>query len=109
MSAAIQLHTALPLTGGKVGASVAWRKSVDSAVGTIWGLLGVLRRTYGDATRKPILKTSLSYANELHGVAPTTTPSPFTLSPLPEDPAVAAPLALDRLRCILKLLVRLLS
>ncbi|KAG8765579.1 hypothetical protein FRC12_007420, partial [Ceratobasidium sp. 428] len=47
-SAAIRLHATLPFTGGKVGASVAWRKSVDSAIGTIWSLLVVLRRSYGD-------------------------------------------------------------
>ncbi|QRV87275.1 rRNA processing/ribosome biogenesis [Ceratobasidium sp. AG-Ba] len=91
VSAVIRLHTALPLTGGKVGASVAWRKSVDSAIGTIWTLLSVLRRSYGDV------------------IPPTTVPPPFALPVLPEDPATAAPLALDRLRCIANLLAQLLS
>ncbi|KAG9075307.1 hypothetical protein FRC06_010161 [Ceratobasidium sp. 370] len=82
-AAATRLHAILPLTGGKVGASVTWRKSVDSAIGTIWSLLGTLRRTYGD-------------------VFPTTIPPPFTLPRLPDDPAIAAPLALDRLRCMIR-------
>ncbi|KAG8765522.1 hypothetical protein FRC12_007447, partial [Ceratobasidium sp. 428] len=90
-SAAIRLHATLPLTGGKVGASVAWRKSVDSAIGTIWNLLVVLRRSYGDVA------------------PPATTPATFTLPPLPDDPALAVSLALDRLRCITKLLLHLLA
>ncbi|KAG9123358.1 hypothetical protein FRC07_015047 [Ceratobasidium sp. 392] len=90
-SAAIRLHTALPLTGGKVGASVAWRKSVDSAIVTLWRLSGSLRRTYGDIT------------------PPATAIAPFAFPPLPDDPATATPLALDRLRCIISLLLHLLA
>ncbi|KAG8702043.1 hypothetical protein FRC08_003729 [Ceratobasidium sp. 394] len=89
-AAAIRLHSALPLTGGKVGASVAWRKSVDSAIATIRSLLGTLRKTYGD-------------------VIPSTTPPSFPLPPLPDDPAIAVPLALDRIRCMVRLLVHLLA
>ncbi|KAF8603486.1 hypothetical protein BDV93DRAFT_473123 [Ceratobasidium sp. AG-I] len=91
VSAVIDLHVALPLTGGKVGAGVAWRKSVDAAIGTTWKLLGALRRTYSDVT------------------PPATVPSTFALPSLPEDPAIATPIALDRLRCMVCLLVQLLA
>ncbi|CUA77927.1 hypothetical protein RSOLAG22IIIB_06880 [Rhizoctonia solani] len=87
----IRLHAALALTGGKVGAGMIWRQSLDSTMGTIWAVLETLRSTYLDVPR------------------PSTTISPFSFPALPADSALAGPTALDRFRSMICLLVHLLK
>ncbi|CAE6477230.1 unnamed protein product [Rhizoctonia solani] len=88
---AIRLHAALALTGGKVGAGLIWRQSLDSTMGTIWAVLETLRSTYLDVPR------------------PSATIAPFSFPELPADPALAGPIALDRFRSMIGLLVYLLE
>ncbi|CAE6445776.1 unnamed protein product [Rhizoctonia solani] len=87
----IRLHASLTLTGGKVGAGMIWRQSLDSTIGTIWTVLETLRSTYLDVPR------------------PSTTIAPFSFPELPADPALAGPIALDRFRGMIRLLVHLLE
>ncbi|CAE6428872.1 hypothetical protein ACGC1H_000975 [Rhizoctonia solani] len=91
VTSSIQLHATLALTGGKVGAGMLWRQSLDSTMGTIWAVLETLRSTYLDVPR------------------PSTTMTPFSLLGLPPDPALAGPTALDRFCSMIRLLVRLLK
>ncbi|KAG8715851.1 hypothetical protein FRC11_014100 [Ceratobasidium sp. 423] len=91
VTSAIRLHAALVLTGGKVGAGMIWRQSLDSTMGTIWVVLETLRSTYSDVPR------------------PSTTIAPFSFPELPVDPALAGPIALDRLRSMIRLLIHLLE
>jgi hypothetical protein len=51
----IRLHAALFLTGGKVGAGVAWRKSLDFTIGTIWEVILTLRSTYQDVAGRFVI------------------------------------------------------
>ncbi|CAE6454357.1 unnamed protein product [Rhizoctonia solani] len=91
VTSTIRLHASLALTGGKVGAGMIWRQSLDSTMGTIWTVLETLRNTYLDVPR------------------PSTTIVPFSFPELPADPALAGPIALDRFRGMIRLLVHLLE
>ncbi|CAE6463879.1 unnamed protein product [Rhizoctonia solani] len=91
VTSSIRLHAALALTGGKVGAGMIWRQSLDSTMGTIWAILETLRSTYLDVPR------------------PSTIIARFSFPGLPADPALAGPTALDRFRSMTRLLVRLLK
>ncbi|KAJ1308369.1 hypothetical protein OPQ81_004077 [Rhizoctonia solani] len=91
ITSVVRLHASLALTGGKVGAGMIWRQSLDSTMGTIWVVLETLRSTYLDVPR------------------PSTTIAPFSLPELPADPALAGPIALDRFRSMIHLLVYLLE
>ncbi|KAI0650589.1 rRNA processing/ribosome biogenesis-domain-containing protein [Trametes meyenii] len=73
VEACSRLYCVLPLTGGKVGATGLWRKSLDDTIAFAWGALIQLRSTYPDQ----------AYAKA---------------APLAEDPIIGIPLALDRLR-----------
>jgi hypothetical protein len=44
--AASRLYSVLPLTGGKVGSTTLWRKSVDEVVALTWASLQALRTTF---------------------------------------------------------------
>ncbi|KAF8743078.1 rRNA processing/ribosome biogenesis, partial [Rhizoctonia solani] len=90
VTSVIKLHAVLALTGGKVGAGMMWRQSLDSTIGTIWATLSTLRSTYADVPR------------------PSTITTPFSLPELPVDSAVAGPIALDRFRGMIHLLIDLL-
>ncbi|KAF8760082.1 rRNA processing/ribosome biogenesis [Rhizoctonia solani] len=90
VTSVIKLHAVLALTGGKVGAGMMWRQSLDSTIGTIWATLSTLRSTYADVPR------------------PSTITTPFSLPELPADSAVAGPIALDRFRSMIHLLIDLL-
>ncbi|EMD40910.1 hypothetical protein CERSUDRAFT_111496 [Gelatoporia subvermispora B] len=83
VQAASQLYSVLHLTGGKVGAANLWRKSLDDTVNFAWASLMRLRTTY-----KP--------------PAPATTI--LTPGPSNEDPLVAIPLHLERLRAAIRVL-----
>ncbi|KAH7344070.1 rRNA processing/ribosome biogenesis-domain-containing protein [Rhizoctonia solani] len=74
-----------------VGAGMIWRQSLDSTMGTIWVVLETLRSTYLDVPR------------------PSATIAPFSFPELPVDPALAGPIALDRFRGMVRLLVHLLE
>ncbi|TFY69413.1 hypothetical protein EVJ58_g426 [Rhodofomes roseus] len=77
-TAASQLYSILHVTGGKVGAANVWRKSLDDTLGFAWNALACMRKTFQPAA---------------HGQ---------TAPPLSsEDPVVAIPLNLDRLRAAL--------
>ncbi|KEP53056.1 rRNA processing/ribosome biogenesis protein, partial [Rhizoctonia solani 123E] len=91
VTSSIQLHVVLALTGGKVGAGMLWRQSLDSTMGTIWAVLETLRSTYLDVPR------------------PSTTMARFSFPELPADPALAGPTTLDRFRSMIRLLVDLLK
>ncbi|OJT12538.1 hypothetical protein TRAPUB_10939 [Trametes pubescens] len=76
VEASSRLYSALPLTGGKVGAAALWRKSLDDTVAFAWGAFLQLRTTYPN-----------------QAYAAFARPGPST-----EDPLIGVPLALDRLR-----------
>lgn len=46
LSAASQLYAVLPLTGGKVGATNLWRKSLDETLAFGWEAFYCLRTTF---------------------------------------------------------------
>ncbi|KAI9448089.1 hypothetical protein H4582DRAFT_2107490 [Lactarius indigo] len=74
--AASRLYSVLPVTGGKVGSTTLWRKSVDEAMALAWASLHALRTTF--------CKDGLTrYPHQSHQ----------------EDPTVSIPLNVDRLRC----------
>ncbi|KAI9056538.1 hypothetical protein FKP32DRAFT_1599270 [Trametes sanguinea] len=76
VEACSKLYSVLPLTGGKVGASGLWRKSLDDTLAFVWGAFLQLRTTYNDPAYANMARQPLS----------------------PEDPIISVPLALDRLR-----------
>ncbi|KAI0033323.1 rRNA processing/ribosome biogenesis-domain-containing protein [Vararia minispora EC-137] len=86
LEAAAKLYSALPLTGGKVGAAAAWRKEVDETVAFAWAAFASLRTTF-----------------PAHG-----TPRGMQQKMSVEDPAVWVPLNSDRLRCAAVVLAELL-
>lgn len=44
--AASRLYSVLPVTGGKVGSTTLWRKSVDEVVALTWASFHALRTTF---------------------------------------------------------------
>ncbi|KAH9006875.1 rRNA processing/ribosome biogenesis-domain-containing protein, partial [Lactarius hatsudake] len=76
--AASRLYSVLPATGGKVGSTTLWRKSVDEVMALSWASLHALRTTFrkDGSTRCPL--------RQHHS--------------LQEDPMVSIPLNVDRLR-----------
>ncbi|KAH9844088.1 rRNA processing/ribosome biogenesis-domain-containing protein [Rhodofomes roseus] len=84
-TAASQLYSILHVTGGKVGAANVWRKSLDDTLGFAWNALACMRKTFQPAA---------------HGQ---------TAPPLSsEDPVVAIPLNLDRLRAAVRIMCDIL-
>ncbi|KAL5527690.1 hypothetical protein ACEPAG_6491 [Sanghuangporus baumii] len=81
VSSASRLHACLHITGGKVGATTLWRKSVDETIVFCSAALAALRSTYA-TENQPV--------------------------PRQTDPLVSAPLNLDRLYCGVELLCHLL-
>ncbi|KAL5507952.1 hypothetical protein ACEPAH_5570 [Sanghuangporus vaninii] len=81
VSSASRLHACLHITGGKVGATTLWRKSVDETIIFCSTTLAALR---------------FAYATENQPVPPQA------------DPLVSTPLNLDRLYCGVELLCHLL-
>lgn len=75
--AASRLYSVLPATGGKVGSTTLWRKSVDEVMALSWASLHALRTTFRkDASIGPLRQHQS----------------------LQEDPMVSIPLNVDRLR-----------
>ncbi|KAH9045464.1 hypothetical protein EDB85DRAFT_2070270 [Lactarius pseudohatsudake] len=75
--AASRLYSVLPATGGKVGSTTLWRKSVDEVMALSWASLHALRTTFRkDASIGPLRQHQS----------------------LQEDPMVSIPLHIDRLR-----------
>ncbi|KAH9049102.1 rRNA processing/ribosome biogenesis-domain-containing protein [Lactarius hengduanensis] len=75
--AASRLYSVLPATGGKVGSTTLWRKSVDEVMALSWASLHALRTTFRkDASIGPLRQHQS----------------------LQEDPMVSIPLHVDRLR-----------
>lgn len=91
--AACSLYSVLPVTGGKVGSTTLWRKSVDEVVTLTWASLHALRTTF----QKDGL-TSLSVSD------PRTEGSSASVGPFrqhqshQEDLMVSIPFNVDRLR-----------
>ncbi|OBZ65680.1 hypothetical protein A0H81_14314 [Grifola frondosa] len=79
------LYAVLHLTGGKVGATNLWRKSLDDTLGFAWGAFSQMRTTYPDHGSKSSFRDHSK-----------------------EDPIIAVPLALDRLRAAVHVLGHLL-
>lgn len=46
LESASRLYSALPLTGGKVGASNLWRKSIDETIDFGWNAFFAIRSTF---------------------------------------------------------------
>ncbi|KAF9509877.1 hypothetical protein BS47DRAFT_1300928 [Hydnum rufescens UP504] len=88
VQAAADVHSVLHLTGGKVRAAAVWRKSVDSAVTSA----GICLHELTSASRPT--------SSRNHDVG-------FDLPPLPCD-EFSIPLAMDRLKCLVTLLIALL-
>ncbi|KAH9179758.1 hypothetical protein EDB89DRAFT_1841888 [Lactarius sanguifluus] len=75
--AASRLYSVLPATGGKVGSTTLWRKSVDEVMALSWASLHALRTTFRkDGSTRPLRQHQS----------------------LQEDPMVSIPLHVDRLR-----------
>ncbi|KAI0720268.1 rRNA processing/ribosome biogenesis-domain-containing protein [Cerioporus squamosus] len=87
VEACSRLYAVLPLTGGKVNAPNLWRKSLDDTVAFAWGAFLQLRTTSPDG----------GYGNFARP------------APSGEDPVVAVPLALDRLRAAVQVIKDILS
>lgn len=51
VEAASRLYSTLHVTGGKVGASNLWRKSLDDTLAFAWGAFLNMRKTYPSAGR----------------------------------------------------------
>ncbi|KAI9466959.1 hypothetical protein BJY52DRAFT_1141931 [Lactarius psammicola] len=86
--AASRLYSVLPVTGGKVGSTTLWRKSVDEVMALTWASLHALRTTFHkDASIGPFRQ------HQSHQ----------------EDPMVSIPLNVDRLRCAVFTLSSLLE
>ena len=49
LEACSRLYSALPHTGGKVGAAGLWRKALDDTIAFAWGAFLQLRTTYSDS------------------------------------------------------------
>ncbi|KAI0939408.1 hypothetical protein AcW1_004463 [Taiwanofungus camphoratus] len=87
LAAASQLYSIMPVTGGKVGASNLWRQSLDETLSFLWGAFLSLRTTFPSVTGVPVTQQSGSSR---------------------EDPVIAVPLNLDRLRAGVHILCDLL-
>ncbi|KAJ7178937.1 rRNA processing/ribosome biogenesis-domain-containing protein [Mycena filopes] len=83
-STASRLYAVLHYTGGKVGAANLWRKSVDDTLAFGWTSFSALRSTFFVEGRTPQL-------------------------PPGEEPLIAIPLNVDRLRCCVIVLCDLLK
>ncbi|TDL29691.1 hypothetical protein BD410DRAFT_758724 [Rickenella mellea] len=84
LQSASRLNACLHHTGGKVGSSTLWRKSVNEAIAFCWSALAALRTTYPQKGQ-------------------VLTPNDSDV-----DALVAVPLKLDRLRCGITFLLELL-
>ncbi|KAG8961176.1 hypothetical protein FRC03_005682, partial [Tulasnella sp. 419] len=84
------LHAHIHYTGGKVGGSGLWRKSLDSALGTASECIRYLRSTFTRET------TERLHARLDH-------------PPIPQDAVIGIPSSLDRLRCTVLLICTLMS
>ncbi|KAI0750951.1 rRNA processing/ribosome biogenesis-domain-containing protein [Daedaleopsis nitida] len=87
LEASSKLYATLSLTGGKVNAPNLWRKSLDDTIAFAWGAFLQLRTTY----------PTQGYGNIARPEPPV------------EDPIIAVPLALDRLRAAVRILEDLFS
>jgi hypothetical protein len=91
--AASRLYSVLPLTGGKVGSTTLWRKSIDELVALAWASFHALRTTF---QRDGLISSSVSN--------PRTEESSASVGPFrqhqshQEDLMVSIPLNVDRLR-----------
>ena len=92
VAASSRLYAELPLTGGKVNAPTLWRKCLDDTVAFAWGAFLQVRTTYPDRGTSAAFLSVLSGLNVRVVGYGVSRPAPPT-----EDPAVAVPLALDRL------------
>ncbi len=97
-----RLYSVLPFTGGKVGAAVLWRKSVEEILSIGWASLYAIRTTFPNdgLINYPPFQLKQSSAN----VAP-----PKQYQPYKEDATLSIPLNLDRLRCVVLALSDLLT
>ncbi|RPD67014.1 hypothetical protein L226DRAFT_477086 [Lentinus tigrinus ALCF2SS1-7] len=87
VEACSRLYAVLLLTGGKVNAPNLWRKSLDDTIAFTWGAFLQLRTTFADRGHGNIARPA----------------------PSAEDPVVAVPLALDRLRAAVQVVKDMLS
>ncbi|KAI0774417.1 rRNA processing/ribosome biogenesis-domain-containing protein [Fomes fomentarius] len=87
LDACSRLYAALPLTGGKVNAPNLWRTALDSTIAFAWGALMQSRTTFAHQVPVPVVHSS----------------------PPADDPGLAVPLALDRLRVALRVIKDLLN
>ncbi|KAL6305864.1 hypothetical protein BKA93DRAFT_824657 [Sparassis latifolia] len=88
LEVASRLYSVLPTTGGKVGASNIWRKSIDDTLVFAWTALTSIRTTYPST-----------------GCMSTSVTQPGSLG---VDPMVSIPLNTDRLRAATHVLCDLL-
>ena len=92
--AASRLYSVLPVTGGKVGSTTLWRKSVDEVMALTWASLHSLRTTF----RKDGL-TSYPVSNLSTEGSSASIIGPFRQHQShQEDLIVSIPLNVDRLR-----------
>lgn len=93
VQSASQLFSVLHHTGGKVGAATQWRKSMDDTISFAWGSLLSLRTTFSIGTcchkSSLIALLTVAYAGNMKDVHPPV---------ISEDPMIAVPLNLDKLR-----------
>lgn len=101
-----RLYSVLAVTGGKVGAAVLWRKSVDEILSVGWASLYAIRTTFPNDGRSDQLSTISNCAlkQSSANVAP-----PKQYQPYKEDATLSIPLNLDRLRCVVLALCDLLT
>ncbi|KZT13037.1 uncharacterized protein LAESUDRAFT_754063 [Laetiporus sulphureus 93-53] len=87
VEAASKLYSTLHVTGGKVGATSLWRKSLDETLSFAWGAFFNLRRTFPSAGNSQVIPQA---------------------GPSTNDPVILVPLSLDRLRAASRVLCDLL-
>ncbi|KAG9019683.1 hypothetical protein FRB90_011492 [Tulasnella sp. 427] len=78
------LLAGLHLSSGKIAASAAWKKTMEAALTTAHVSLEALRTSYSYSTH--------------------STRAELEVPKLPDDPMIAVPLALDRLRCMMSVI-----
>jgi len=93
LDAASRLYSVIHVTGGKVGASSLWRKTLDETLAFGMNAFWSLRTTF--ATQGMLKSFTKSYnASDNVPTAPVNVSVPPN-----EDPVIFIPLQLDRLNC----------
>ncbi|KAG8901834.1 hypothetical protein FRC00_004232 [Tulasnella sp. 408] len=89
LSSASKLLATLHVSSGKTASSASWKKTIEGALATAAESLSTLRTTF--TSTPPVARSGLEVPK------------------LPDDPMIAMPLALDRLRCMTSVVSALLQ